>query len=58
MHRRQSAAFLLALGAVPIDGLAQQAGRTYRVGVMTVNPRAEWARKDPYLTGFVERLLG
>ena len=56
MNRRESASILMALGASPLSGFAQQPGRTYRLGMMTGNARADWARNDPYLVSFVERL--
>lgn len=56
MNRRESASILIGLAASPRAGFAQQAGRTYRLGMMTGNARADWGRNDPYLVGFVERL--
>ena len=49
----------MALGAVlalPRFAWAQQPGRTYRLGLIAVTARAEWARNDPYLVTFLERL--
>jgi putative tryptophan/tyrosine transport system substrate-binding protein len=56
VNRRESASILMALGASPLSGFAQQPGRTYRLGMMTSNARADWARNNPYLVSFVERL--
>jgi putative tryptophan/tyrosine transport system substrate-binding protein len=56
MNRRESVAILMALAASPSAGFAQQAGRTYRLGMMTGNARADWAQNDPYVVSFVQRL--
>ena len=55
MERRAAAALLLTLGAWPATGFAQQAGRVYRVGMIS-RPRDTWAGNDPYLEEFVRRL--
>lgn len=58
MRRREwlGSAAALAGGAWPAAAPAQQAGRSYRLGWLTSNPRAGWARTDPYYVAFVERL--
>jgi putative tryptophan/tyrosine transport system substrate-binding protein len=56
MNRRRSTAILFAMSLLPIAGLAQRTGRTYRLGMMANNPRPDWAVKDPYLQAFVDRL--
>ena len=56
MNRRETVFATLALGASPLVCLGQQAGRTYRLGLLTINARADWVHLDPYLVAFVQRL--
>ncbi len=58
MRRREWLGSAAAWAGVawPAASPAQQAGRSYRLGWLTSNPRAGWARTDPYLLAFVERL--
>lgn len=56
MNRRDTLSILIALGVSPLVCLAQQGGGSYRLGMLTGNPRAEWVRSDPYLVAFVQRL--
>lgn len=52
MKRRDAAIALLALGGSPLVCLAQQPGRTYRIGVVLSGPEAAMQR---YLVALRER---
>jgi putative tryptophan/tyrosine transport system substrate-binding protein len=49
MNRRESVSTLLTLGALPFVCLAQQAGRSYRIGLIL-------SQSEPYAVAFVDRL--
>jgi putative ABC transport system substrate-binding protein len=56
MKRRDVVVALLSLGVTPRASIAQQAGRTYRIGWFAAVPRAEQAKTEPYSIAFEQRL--